>query len=890
MTDPRPRPFSPRAAAGRATRRRRAIAFACLFACAAAQDAPARLATRETRDWRDDVVYFAMIDRFDDGDPRNNDQGAGEYDPRDGRRYSGGDLAGLRRRLDYIRGLGATALWTTPPVANQWWNDRSQYGGFHGYWASDFSRIDAHVGALADYRALADALHARDMRLIQDIVVNHTADYFHYEGAYDPAQPQRGFALYRQYDGRTAPTQAPFDRNDARDPAQRAAGIYHWTPAIRDFGDPRQVLDWQLADLDDLNTGNPVVATALRDTYARWIRDVGVDAFRVDTVFYVPPTFFDDFLNAEDPAHPGVRRVAAANGKPDFLVFGEGFGIDPAHREEQARRIETYATGEDGRRRMDGMLNFPLYGTLGDVFARGHAPEELGARIASTMRVHRDPWRMPSFVDNHDVDRFLADGGEPGLKQALLATMTLPGIPVIYAGTEQGFREQRASMFAGGWGSGGRDHFDVEAPLYRYLQRAIALRRAHRLFSRGAPHVLAANAAAPGAIAWRMDGGADADGAQALIAFNTADHATLLDALPTGLPPGTRLAPAFAIDGEAPSLRVDAEGRVDMVLPPRAGWVWRVLRDADARPAAKPAAPTIDADAPARVVGDLALAGGARPGARVQLAMDGDLSNAVETVADARGRWRATLRTDDMLDPAIAHRVVARDAARGAVSPAHAFAVARAWTPALDVDDPAGDDTGPDGRYTYPDDAGWRARHPADLLGARVWTSGGALKLQLRMRDVVADWHPANGYDHVAFTLYLQLPGRDDGATAMPLQQATLPDGMRWQLRLRTHGWSNALTAFDGDGEGRATGEAVRIDADTAADTVTFVWPARALGRLRSLAGLRVHVTTWDYDGGYRPLGPEAGPHRFGGGAEDGAKVMDSLTFALPATALPAAR
>ncbi|MDE2047318.1 MAG: alpha-amylase, partial [Betaproteobacteria bacterium] len=123
-------------------------------------------------DWRDQIIYFVVTDRFDDGDPANNDQGAHEYDPRDNGKYSGGDLAGLTRRLGYIQGLGATAVWITPPVANQWWDPLAQSSGYHGYWASDFSRVDAHLGTLADYQRLSDALHRRGMYLVQDIVVN----------------------------------------------------------------------------------------------------------------------------------------------------------------------------------------------------------------------------------------------------------------------------------------------------------------------------------------------------------------------------------------------------------------------------------------------------------------------------------------------------------------------------------------------------------------------------------------------------------------------------------------------------------------------------------------------------------------------------------------------
>ncbi len=841
---------------------------------AASPPSPAR-----SGDWRDQVIYFAMIDRFDDGDPRNNDQGTGEFDPRDHRRFSGGDLAGLTRRLDYIAGLGATAVWITPPVANQWWSDRAQYGGYHGYWTSDFTRVDPHFGTRASYRAFADALHARDMRLVQDIVVNHTADYFGYDGAYDPSQVERGFSMRRQLDGRRAPQPAPFDRNDARDAAQRADGIYHWTPTIRDFQERKQELDWQLADLDDLNTEHPAVRNALRKAYGDWIRHVGVDAFRVDTAFYVPPDFFADFLHASDPQAPGVMTVAARAGVRDFHVFGEGFAVDKPFDNAMARKIDGYMRAADGRPLLPGMLNFPLYGTLGDVFARGHAPAELQYRIEDMMRTHADPWRMPTFIDNHDVDRFLAGGDEAGLKQALLSILTLPGIPTVYYGTEQGVREQRASMFAAGHGSGGRDRFDNTAPLYRWLQRAIALRRSDRVFSRGTPRVLDANPAAPGAIAWRMDH----EGRSALIAINSAARPQLLDALDTGLPPGTLLQPQFAIEGDAPTLRVDRHGHVSMVLPSRAGFVWRVVPDAPRSPTvAGDDASTlrIDADAATRIEGDLSLSGRAPGSAQVQLVVDGDLASALRVEVDDDGRWRATLRTDDMLDPAVVHRVVARDPSNGRVSPAHRFTVARRWTRVAEAIDPIGDDHGPNGRYTYPEDPGWRLPRPADLRGATLWASGGALRVQLHMRALVADWNPANGYDHVAFTLFLRLPGRVGGAASLPQQAAGMPDGGRWHLRLRSHGWSNALFSSedaDAQREGRNVGESARIEVDRAANTVSFTLPARALGHLASLEGLGLYVTTWDYDGGYRALGEAAGPHSFGGGAAGDPKVMDDL-------------
>ncbi|QSX79339.1 glucodextranase DOMON-like domain-containing protein [Agrilutibacter solisilvae] len=736
---------------------------------------------------------------------------------------------------------------------------------------------------MADYQRLSRGLHARGMYLIQDVVVNHVADYFGYAGQWNAQDPAANFVLHPAGGGPQAPTLPPFSLNDARDPAQRAAAIYHWTPPIRDFADRRQELDWQLAGLDDLNTENPRVQAALRAAYGKWIGAVGVDAFRVDTAFHVPPAFFDGFMHAPDATQPGMAVAAAAAGRSDFLVFGEGFGIDRAFEEGNARKLETYVRGEDGRALLSSMINFPLYGTLGDVFARGRPTAELAHRIGSVMRVHARPHLMPSFVDNHDVDRFLAGGSQAALRQALLALMTLPGIPTIYYGTEQGFTAQRGAMFAAGVDAGGRDHFDPASPLYRYLQRAIALRRGERLYSRGVPTVLAHNAAAPGAIAWRIDH----EGQSALVAFNSADTPALLDNLGVGLPPGTVLRGAFAIDGEAPAIVLDAAGRASVVLPPRAGFVWRP--DAGARAdAGEAAAATLALEpGPARADEDFDLRGRATTELAPKLVVDGDLARALPLTVGADGRFAARVDTRDMLDPATEHCAVAWDEASGTTSARHCFTVARNWRRAVDHTDPAGDDRGPGGRYKYPLDAGWRAHHPADLRGVRVWTSGGALRVQMTMASLSRAWNPPNGFDHVAFTVFIQVPGRDGGATVMPQQYATLPGGMRWHYRLRANGWSNALHDFTGASatlEGRSVTPGARIDSDPAAGTVTFTLPARALGDPATLAGARVYVSTWDYDGGFRGLEPQAGPHTFGGGdaARDPRVMDDSGVLVLP--------
>ncbi len=833
-------------------------------------------------DWRDQILYFVMTDRFADGETANNDQGAGEFRAGDATRYNGGDLKGLRLHLDYIRGLGVTGLWITPPVANQWLDPVGSHAGFHGYWAENFMQVDRHLGTLADYQALSRALHQRGMVLVQDMVVNHTGNFFTYRDRWNPSDPDRAWRGYEPHDQTRPvprPSQSPFDRNDPRDPVQRAEGIYHWTPDVADYQDPVQEQNFQMSGLDDLNTENSAVRRALRQSYGHWIREAGVDAFRVDTAFYVPPDYFADFLGSRDPAAPGMDAVARATGRREFLVFGEGFGIDKPFQDREAAKIERYMTGPGGQRLLPGMLNFPLYGALGDAFARGRPTAELAHRITRMVQLHARPHLMPSFVDNHDVDRFLAGGSLPALRQALLAMMTLPGIPVIYYGTEQGFTEQRASMFAAGWGSGGRDRFDTQAPLYRDIAAMAALRKHHRVLSRGTPRVLWSQAARAGGIAWTMQQGKDL----ALVAFNTAENEALLPTLTTGLPAGTLLKAVYGLDGLPAALVVGAGGLVTLPLKARAGGVWLATSHRRAAPAKS--AVTLDTLPAAKVSSDFSASGTALPGQTVQVVVDGDLHAPTRARTDSQGRWQARVDTSAMVDGEQPHSLTAW-VDDGGTSATQSFQVSRDWQLLAEAADPAGDDTGPDGHYSYPTDASWGGHRQMDLRGIKVWGAGGALRVDVQTAELTTLWNPPNGFDHVNFTVFIELPGLAGGATVMPLQDGSLPGGMRWHLRLRAGGWSNALFSHTGasdTSEGRPVTPGAALRVDPATQTVSFTLPAQVLGGGGSLSGARVLVTTWDYDGGYRKLGPVAAPYAMGGGAAGQPKVMDaSALITLP--------
>ena len=824
-------------------------------------------------EWREQIIYFVMIDRFNDGNPGNNNQGIGEFDPSRNSAYSGGDLTGIQNKISYIKNLGATAVWITPPVAHQWWSVSSNYGGYHGYWGENLMAVDKHFGNLQDYKNLSKALHAQDMYLIQDIVVNHMGNYFSYSKDWNKDKPAEHFRFEPATRQGSRPSQFPFSQNDARDPSQRHAGIYHWTPDIVNYADPVQEHDYQMAGLDDLNTENPAVRDALRNSYGYWIKEAGVDGFRVDTAFYVPPDYFRDFLYSEDPDNPGIFKAAAQTGRSRFHVFGEGFAIDKPFEDRQSKKIAGYIRDAAGRPLMPGMLNFPLYGTSADVFARGHATAELSHRIDSMMRLYSEPHLMPSFVDNHDVDRYLVNGGLDGLKQNLLLIMTLPGIPVIYYGTEQGLQEQRAALFKAGYGSTGCDRFDERSDLYRYIQSLSGLRKQNKLFSHGVPTLLKDNPAGPGVLAYRMQHG----GQQALVLFNSAEHDVLLDNLDTGLPEGTALNPLFSIKPWNSPITAGPNGRLSLVLPVRSGLVLAARGTNPAEPMT-PVLLNIKPLPGAELSDDFEVSGTASRAGRVQLVLDGDLQHAESVLADRNGRWQARVNTQSMFDAGIEHSVVAWSADHGAASEPVSFRVRKQWQTLVDREDPKGDDMGPDGTYRYPADSGWLDHRQLDIERVRVESAGSALKITLKMRAITQLWNPANAFDHVAFTAFLQLPGKPGGSVLMPLQDASLPDGMRWHYRLRAHGWSNALFSAEGAGkthEGTPGSAVARISVNAAENTVQFIVPANAIGNPDTLSGARLYITTWDYDGGYRAIQPTAGGMAFGGGRPDSPKIMD---------------
>lgn len=857
-------------------------ALAALASSGCASEEVTQPSPGDRTDWRDQIIYFVMIDRFNDGDPTNNDQGASEYDPKDEARYSGGDLQGVIDKLDYIQGLGATAVWITPPVANQWWDPMVNFSGYHGYWAENFDEVDRHYGDLATYQSLARALHDRKMLLTQDIVVNHTGNFF--RCASEP-QGEGAFTCEQNTGSKpvTAPTQPPFDKNDPASPEDRAAAIYHFTPPIGDFKDLDQRFTYQLSDLDDLNTENPEVMNALKGSYNHWIKDVGVDSFRIDTVIYTPPETYADFLRSTDPAHPGVEVFAESVGKPDFFSFGEAW-IPSTPYDDAADRSITEYIEKDGQPLIDSALNFPLHFDLQSVFAQGSPTRQLSYRLEKAFSLYKDPARLLNFVDNHDRPRFLTIGSPAALKQALMFILTIPGIPVIYYGTEQSFTDPRAAMFAGGVQSGGVDHFDADAAMYGFLKSMIALRSEHEVFRRGAPRVFHDNGVGPGVLAYTLEH----EGQTAVVLFNTSEDRVLLDGGDVSLPEGSEFKLLFTLSPASPvgdsSLVVGEGGKLVTALEPRAGMV--LLSTGKVLPL-PPSAGSVTLDFPADAVfsSNPTITGTMKGASSFLLVIDGNLSEAQAITAGDNGAFSAVLPVENMRpDPSLVHRMAIYVEDKGAVLLRRDFRVNLTFTPAAEVLDPDGDDRGPAGTYAYPTDETYKGRY-GDIRKVAAARAGNNLKLSLTMNDVSVAWNPVFGFDHVSFSVYIDVPG-EPGVAALPFQNASAPDGMQWDRMALTGGWINALYTPEGasaTSHGASVSPAAEVSLDAASDTIELLLSPESLGKPATLSGARIYVTTWDYDGGYRPLVKAPEQWKFSGG--DGAVdplILDDALLEIP--------
>lgn len=462
----------------------------------------------------DEVIYFLLPDRFANGDPANDRGGlAGDrlatgFDPADKGFFHGGDLAGVRAHLDYIQSLGATAVWLSPVFKNKPVQGRrgEESAGYHGYWVTDFTRVDPHFGSEQDLRALIDAAHARGMKVYLDIITNHTADVIAYRECPTSACAFRS-KPYTPF--------VPRDGEGVKVPAWlNDTALYHNRGNTTWSGESVELGDFD--GLDDLATEDPRVVKGFIDVFGAWIDRFGIDGYRVDTARHVNVEFWQAFV-------PAMRAKAAADGIPNFHIFGE-----VANTQIDVPALARY-TREAA---FPAVLDFAFANAVRATVA-GNAGTDVLARMFAEDTLYQGgeqaALQLPTFISNHDQGRFawFVRKDRPGasdaevLKRVTLAyamLMTLRGVPVIYYGDEQGFagdggdKAARQDMFAG---------FDSNQPLYRTLADLARLRTSHPALRRGR-QIVRDNSAKPGIFAVsRLD---PTSQREVLVAFNTGEE------------------------------------------------------------------------------------------------------------------------------------------------------------------------------------------------------------------------------------------------------------------------------------------------------------------------------------------------------------------------------
>jgi glycosidase len=487
----------------------------------------------------DEVIYFVLPDRFENGDPSNDHGGlSGDrltsgFDPTHKGFFHGGDLKGLTRRLDYIKGLGATTVWLTPIFTNKAVQgpQGQESAGYHGYWITDFTHVDPHLGTDADFKALVDAAHAKGLKVYMDIVVNHTADVIQLKECKNSIEcPYRSIADF-PYGRRGGVAGAPINPGFTGEKDGSAANFaklkdpnYAYTvevpPAERNVKVPAWLNDpiyyhnrgnstfrgesslmGDFVGLDDVFTENPRVIQGMIDIYGAWIDKYHVDGFRIDTAQHVNPEFWQQFV-------PAMLARARRNGIPNFHIFGEvaTSEMDPAHTAVNTRVDK-----------LPSVLDFSFTRAVVDALSGTAGTDELEKLFRS------DPLyeggfdgarRLPTFIGNHDAGRFptfirhfmpnISDAEL--LQREMLANamlLTLRGVPTIYYGDEQGFvgkggdQDARQDMFASKVATYNEDkllgtssttaqaNFNPEHPLYREIADLARIRTSHRALTRG---------------------------------------------------------------------------------------------------------------------------------------------------------------------------------------------------------------------------------------------------------------------------------------------------------------------------------------------------------------------------------------------------------------------
>jgi glycosidase len=451
--------------------------------------------------WQKQNIYQIITDRFYDGDT-SNDNAEGTYAPSNPTGVHGGDFEGIEQKLDYIKALGATAIWISPIVLNT-------EGQFHGYSAWNFYEVAPHWGSITNLQNLVQAAHARGLLVIDDIVLNHAGDLVTGSGSgYPNFNYPTGYPLSYVNANKTYP--APFNLTAAN---PSLTNLFHNYGNIGNYNDTNQVILGWLSGLNDFRTETPYVRTNMAAIYEYWINQIGFDGFRVDTALEVDQGCWQSFC-------PAIHAYAATNGNTNFFMFGETFSGSET-------QVAAYTGTEDGGPfEFDSVLDYPLYeNAIQSVFASASGATSLIQNHYNSVDSLYDPasrMQLVMFLDNHDNPRFLstseASGNTNRLEVALAFLYSSRGIPSLYYGTEQGFDgttdpNDREDMFAGEFKDGiggtvqqlsspGVDNFNMTHPLFQWIAQLNNFRRLYPALTLGAYTNRANNSSGPGLFAY----------------------------------------------------------------------------------------------------------------------------------------------------------------------------------------------------------------------------------------------------------------------------------------------------------------------------------------------------------------------------------------------------
>lgn len=339
-------------------------------------------------DWDEAVVYFMMTDRFFDGNESNNTaSGADTYGKNNPGLYHGGDFAGVTAKLDYLQDLGVNTIWLTPIVENvkgvavtvEGSKDVPYNAAYHGYWASDFTKLNPTLGTTEEFKTMISEAHKRGMRIMVDIVVNHAG-----------------------YGSESTSTFAGM----LRDKSISEGDIKSWQDGLPDFA-----------------TENADVRAKLVEWQTSWMKDYGVDYFRVDTVKHVDSTTWAALKNSTTEVNPSFKMIGE--------YYGAGY----------ASNGSTLGTGQ-----MDADLDFD-FNDQATSFVSGNI-SSVESFLSSRNTALNNAYMTGQFLSSHDENGFKAalmngkgyteDEATSAALVAATLQLTAKGIPVIYYGEEVG--------------------------------------------------------------------------------------------------------------------------------------------------------------------------------------------------------------------------------------------------------------------------------------------------------------------------------------------------------------------------------------------------------------------------------------------------------------------